>query len=113
MICLFGMNERLGLARSAQRQHTYLPSGADGTFQRDCSEKTAEEIDAEVKKLLDRAYAEAKEILAQHRDQLEAVTNELIKRETMDGQTFRQMIGMPEDSGDQPTEPHPEALAAK
>src|SRR5262249_46232268 len=60
MICLFGMNERLGLARNAQRQGAYHLS-ADGMFQRDCSEHTAEEIDEEVKKLLDCTYAEAKE----------------------------------------------------
>src|SRR5581483_1171195 len=58
MICLFGMNEKLGLARSAQRQHLFYPPGVDGTFQRDCSERTAEEIDIEVKNLLDRAYVE-------------------------------------------------------
>jgi cell division protease FtsH len=93
MICLFGMNERLGLARSAQRQGFYL-NGGDGTFQRDCSERTAQEIDEEVKKLLDCAYAEAKQILVEHRDQLELVTAELLKRESMDGQTFKKLIGM-------------------
>ena len=65
----------------------------DGTFQRDCSEKTAQEIDQEVKKILDRAYAEAKEILEQHRNQLELVAEELLKCETMDAQTFNRLIG--------------------
>ncbi len=110
MICLFGMNEKLGLARSAQRQHTFYPPGADGTFQRDCSERTAEEIDVEVKNLLDRAYVEAKEILIQHRDQLETVSAELIKRETMDGHTFREMIGMPSNIPDKPAPPRTEVL---
>jgi cell division protease FtsH len=94
MICLFGMNERLGLARSAQRQGPFYLNNADGTFQRDCSERTAQEIDEEVKKLLDCAYMEAKQILSEHRDQLELVTAELLKRESMDGQTFKKLIGM-------------------
>ncbi len=100
MICLFGMNEKLGLARSAQRQGSiYLQ---DGTFQRDCSEKTAEEIDEEVRKLLDAAYAEAREMLIAHRDKLELVTAELLKRETMDGRTFRELVGLPEPDAANP-----------
>jgi cell division protease FtsH len=46
MVCIFGMSQSVGLARCAQRQNaTFLP-GIDGTFQRDCSERTAQEIDA-------------------------------------------------------------------
>ncbi|MDB6124435.1 MAG: hflB [Pedosphaera sp.] len=105
MICLFGMNERIGLARAAQRQGPFYLHGADGSFQRDCSEKTAEEIDEEVKKLLDKAYAEAKEILIQHREQLEMVTAELIKQESMDGKTFKELIGMSNRDGDESQEP--------
>ncbi len=110
MMCLFGMNERLGLARSAQRQGPYYMHGMDGTFQRDCSEKTAEEIDAEVKKLLDRTYAEAREILTQHREQLDLVTGELLRRETMDGQTFRELIGKEGPEPEKAEAPGPEAL---
>ena len=47
-----------------------------------------------MKKLLDAAYVEAKSILTQHRDKLEIVAQELIKRETLDGATFRQLLGM-------------------
>jgi cell division protease FtsH len=93
MICLFGMNERVGLARSAQRNGPGYLQGMDGSYQRDCSERTAEEIDEEVRKLLARAYAEAKDTLLKHRDQLETLTAELIKRETMDGATFNELLG--------------------
>jgi cell division protease FtsH len=93
MICLFGMSDTVGLARCVQRQGgMYLP-GTDGAFQRDCSEQTAQEIDREVKAILDRTYAEAREILEQHRDQLELVTGELLKCETLDAQTFNRLIG--------------------
>jgi len=114
MVCLFGMSESVGLARCAQRQNgMYLP-GADGTFQRDCSEMTAQQIDLEVKKILDRCYAEAKEILEQHRDQLNIVADELLKCETMDGQTFNRLIGRhtPDpDHDSHPVEAAPETLA--
>jgi len=93
MVCIFGMSETVGLARCAQRQNGTLLLGADGTFQRDCSEKTAQEIDEEVKAILDRAYAQAKAILTEHRDQLELVTRKLLENETIDAQTFKQLIG--------------------
>lgn len=107
MICLFGMNERLGLARSAQRQGGFH-TGPDGMFQRDCSERTAEEIDDEVKKLLDRTYAEAKQILVKYRAQLEHVTEELLKRETLDGEAFKELLGMASASKNEPA-PKPES----
>ena len=93
MICLFGMSEKVGLARCVQRNNPVYLSAADGIFQRDCSEKTAQEIDAEVKRLLDDAYADAKDILLQHRDQLDLVSRELLKNETLDGESFLRLIG--------------------
>ena len=74
----------------------------DGQFQRDCSEKTAQQIDEEVKKILDQSYAEAKEILSLHRDQLELVTAELLKAETIDGDTFLQLVGKEPRKKDKP-----------
>ena len=54
--------------------------------QRDCSEQTAREIDLEVKQLLSEGYESAKHILTLHRDQLDLVAQELLKRETLDQQ---------------------------
>jgi cell division protease FtsH len=93
MVCMFGMSEQIGLAHVAQRQGPAFLPGMEANMQRDCSEATAQIIDTEVKKILDRAYAEAKEVLTVHRDQLERVTNELLKRETLDGTAFNELIG--------------------
>ena len=93
MVCLFGMSETVGLVRCAQRHDVIYSPGLDGGFQRDCSEHTAEEIDREVKNILNRAYSEAKEILEQHRDQLEIVTKKLLDKETIDRETFNHLIG--------------------
>ena len=93
MVCVFGMSEQIGLAHVAQRQGPAFLPGMENQMQRDCSEATAQQIDAEVKKILDRAYAEAREVLTVHRDQLERVTSELLKRETLDGATFNDLIG--------------------
>lgn len=90
MVALYGMSERVGLANCAQRQPSFL----DGQqLQRDCSEETARTIDEEVKNLLDLAYARAKETLTAHRDQLQSVTSELLKAESIDGPTFYRLVG--------------------
>ena len=69
--------------------------GQDAQLQRDSSEATAREIDEEVKKILERAYEEAKEVLASHRDDLERVSQELLKSETISGDEFYHIIGKP------------------
>ncbi|MBV8900308.1 MAG: ATP-dependent zinc metalloprotease FtsH [Verrucomicrobia bacterium] len=94
MVALYGMSEKVGLATAAQRPPMYVPDKGF-ELQRDCSEETARYIDEEVKSILARAYAEASEILSLHRDQLELVTGELLKRESVDGETFYRLIGQP------------------
>jgi cell division protease FtsH len=95
MVCVFGMSDIVGLAHCAHRQNGMFLPGADGTFQRDCSEQTAQGVDQEVKRILDEAYAEAKEILTGHRDQLELVARELLQKETLDAQAFERLLGRP------------------
>jgi cell division protease FtsH len=94
MVGLFGMSESIGLAHVGQKPNPFLPVQPDGPIQRDCSEQTAREIDQEVKKLLSDAYESAKAILASHRDQLERVAQELLKRETLDEPTFNRLLGI-------------------
>jgi cell division protease FtsH len=92
MICLYGMSEKVGMANCAQRAPAYLPGGPL-QLQRDCSEQTARDIDEEVKRLLDTSYVEAKEILTAHRADLRRVVAELLKRESLDGETLYKLIG--------------------
>jgi cell division protease FtsH len=98
MVCVYGMSELIGLSHVAQRQNAFLV-GADGQLQRDSSEVTAREIDEEVKKILDRSYSEAREVLTAHRSLLENVSSELLKRETLTGDEFYQMIGKARPQG--------------
>ena len=93
MVALFGMSSQVGLMHCGRREGQFL--GADGMPVRDCSEQTAALIDREVKELLDRLYAEAREILRTHRDQLELVTQRLLEHEVLDGTVFYQLIGQP------------------
>jgi cell division protease FtsH len=92
MVCLFGMSKSVGLVHVGQRQSPFYLAPPDGALQRDCSEQTAREIDEEVKRLLDRAYQEARQILAERRDQLDRIARELLKYETLDAQIFQQLL---------------------
>ena len=91
IVAIYGMSEKLGLARVASRQGAW--SASDAPMQRDCSEATAREIDVEVKELLQRAYSEAREILLRERNNLESISRKLLAVETIDRESFCQLIG--------------------
>ena len=92
MVCLYGMSEAVGLIHAGSRPAMYLP-GAEPVAAENLSSQTARDVDNEVKKILDNAYRAAKQILADHREQLETVARELIRRETIDETEFMQLLG--------------------
>jgi cell division protease FtsH len=104
MVAVYGMSESIGLVSCVQRQSAFL----DGQMQRDCSEATARDIDEEVKVLLDHAYGDAKQILSSHRDQLEKIAGELLKRESLDAQAFYRLVGKEMPRAKEPAPPLPE-----
>ena len=98
MVCMYGMGKSVGLVHCAQRTSPFLPVAGNGLTQRDCSEQTAREIDEEVKSILDEAYSESRHLLEEHRGKVDLVAAELLKRETLDGATFKKLIGQPASS---------------
>ena len=92
MVCLYGMSQSVGLMHCGQRPGQFLPM-MDESMSRDCSEETAHQIDQEVKGLLDSAYREAHDLLEQHRDKLEKISETLIQRETLDKAMFEELLG--------------------
>lgn len=93
MVAVYGMSERIGLAHCAVPAPAFLDH-SEFQSHRDCSEPTAREIDEEVKKLLDEAYAHARKILLDHRQELERVFAELVLRETLEGADFYHLLGL-------------------
>lgn len=84
IVVRFGMSEQLGhLAYGGQQSAQFLRfpfvSG-----ERNYSEKTAEAIDAEMRRLADELYLRAKTILISRRPELEKVAQELMQKETLD-----------------------------
>jgi len=70
----------------------YVFLGRDISRARDYSEATAEQIDGEVRKLIDDAYQKAKDVLTTHRSSLEAIAKALLEYETLDGAQIKEII---------------------
>jgi cell division protease FtsH len=91
MVCEWGMSEHLGMVQYVEDSSmTFM--GRDFGHNRGYSEKTAESIDAEVLKIVTRAYEQAREIISAHRDAMEKITMALLEYETLDGKHIRDII---------------------
>ena len=66
--------------------------GRDIYEQRDYSEHAAEEIDKEVRRIVQTAYDRAKALLIQHRSKLDLLARVLIEQETLDRQMFEDLM---------------------
>ena len=87
MVTKYGMSDRVGtMMLGSENQEVFL--GRDFGREKNYSEETAAIIDEEVKKIIDRAYATAKEILNQNRDKLDKIAAILIEREKISGEEF-------------------------
>ncbi|CAF0691306.1 ATP-dependent zinc metalloprotease FtsH [Candidatus Methylacidithermus pantelleriae] len=93
MVCIYGMSESVGLARCASRSPSPFLGDLNGLWSRDCSEKTAQLIDTEVKAILEQAMAEAKQILSEHQKELADLAELLLKKETIEGEEFYRLLG--------------------
>ena len=92
MVTAYGMSEKLGsIAFESGHDEVFIGKTMGQT--RSYSEKTAAEIDDEVKAIIDRAYARCEEILTTRREALTAVAEYLLAHETMTGEEFERMVG--------------------
>ncbi len=81
MVTLYGMSESLGLMAPASVKNEYL----EGEAYLDCSQETAAIIDREVQKLLEKAYEQTKQLLAENRELLDEISLHLLSKETITG----------------------------
>ncbi len=88
MVTIFGMSEKIG------NLSYYDSSGqSDFSFTKPYSEKTAELIDAEVKAMVEQAYARAKKLLEDHREQHKQVAELLLEREVIFSDDLERILG--------------------
>ena len=107
MVTKYGFSEKLGPVNYSSSDEVFL--GKDFTSKQAYSEETANEIDEEVKAIVEEAYDAAITILEEHIDQLKAVAEGLLEIETLDGDQFRSLF----DGEKTPKELGEEFAAAK
>ena len=84
MVTRYGMSDVLGPMTFGQKEELIF-LGREIAEQRDYSEQTAQQIDREVKKIIEQAYQRAKDVLTEHHGKLVAMAERLIEVETLDG----------------------------
>ena len=99
MIAMYGMSEKFGLMSLEQVENQYL--GRSTSL--NCSEKTASQIEEEIKILLKEKYEEAKKILTENRDKLDKIAEYLYEKETITGKQFMEIYHQcqAEEAGEQ------------
>ncbi|MYB22270.1 MAG: ATP-dependent zinc metalloprotease FtsH [Chloroflexi bacterium] len=107
MITQWGMSERLG-ARTFGKKESMVFLGRDISEQRDYSEMVAEQIDEELREIIDRARDRARTILRRNREQLDLLATRLMEVETLEGDDLRAILAwQPGDAIPEPTPPPP------
>jgi cell division protease FtsH len=91
MICRFGMSEAIGpVSFDDDSGDVFL--GRDFVTRKNYSEKTAEQIDGEVKRLLSELYDEAKRLLSENRPLLDRIAEALLERETLETVDLKRLL---------------------
>ena len=111
MVAYYGMSERVG------NVSFYDVSGGDA-FQKPFSERTAEVIDEEVRRIVDEAVAMAREIVDQERENIERMADMLLEKETIFTEDIETILGRAaqkrgEEMKEQAVELEPESPAAE
>jgi cell division protease FtsH len=91
MVTQWGMSDKLGMVQYGDNNE-YIFLGREMIRSKDYSEQTAEDIDAEVKRLIDEGYQVARKLIDDNRDKLEMIANALLEYETLEGFQVEEII---------------------
>ncbi len=95
MVVRYGMSSKLGPRTFGDYGENVFLGGRTGE-EKDYSEKTAEQIDEEVKSIVVEAERRAKETVVKHRDKLEAMVKVLLEKETIEQEEIEKIMGGPQ-----------------
>ena len=87
MVAYYGMSKKIGPISF------YDSTGARDTFTKPYSEHLAQEIDAEVRRILDEAYRKARQIIESHNEQINAMADLLMEKETIYAEDIETILG--------------------
>ncbi len=91
MVTQWGMSDKLGMVQYGDHNE-YVFLGREMTRGKEYSERTAQDIDNEVKRIIDEAFKVAKDIIDKYRDKLEIIANCLLEYETLEGSQVEEII---------------------
>jgi cell division protease FtsH len=92
MICEWGMSDELGLVSYDERTESGQYLGMSGYHEKNYSNETAQQIDKQVRKLTEEAYAKAKEILEANRDKVQLMADMLMEFESLDATDVKEIM---------------------
>lgn len=90
MVSYYGMTDVVGLMVLEKQRNLFLNGGMGSS--REFSDKTAQEVDAFIQKSLSERYEAVKASLADYREAIETMVQELFEKETIDGDRVREII---------------------
>jgi cell division protease FtsH len=106
MVGRWGMSEAIGpIAVLPQDQNGMLLPGSQGA-----SESTQRLVDEEVRRIVEESYVEVRELLTRHRDQLDSLTEALLRDETLDEDPAYAAAQVPRGAAETGVEPTLAAL---
>jgi cell division protease FtsH len=101
MVTRYGMSEKLGPRTFGQKEELIF-LGREISEQRDYSERLAEEIDEEVREIIDRAHEVARTLVRENRAKLDQLAKRLLEVETLEGEELLALMASPVDGSEQP-----------
>ena len=91
MVTQWGMSDKIGMVQHGDNSE-YIFLGREMIRSKDYSEKTAQEIDEEVKRIIDEQFRISKQLIDSKRDKLEMIANCLLEYETLEGFQVEEIV---------------------
>ena len=88
MVTQFGMSDALGPMAVGEQEHEIF-LGRELSQRREVSDKTAELVDSEIRRILDVAYSRAASVVKENRGLLDSIAEALLDRETLDADDIK------------------------
>jgi len=90
MVTEFGMSSLGPITTGVRGENPWV--ARDVGDPKPLSEHLAAKVDEEIKKIIDECFAESKKIIRKHKEKLDLVASELIKKETLEGDEFEALV---------------------
>ncbi|HAX62416.1 MAG TPA: cell division protein FtsH [Elusimicrobia bacterium] len=92
MICIYGMSDKLGNVSLRKREEEVFLGRDIFSHEKLYSEKTAQQIDEETKKIIDEAFTKASELIKNNIEKLNRLAEKLVEKEILDGDELAKLL---------------------